>query len=295
MLWQVLMVVLGLVPVLTVVALVYWKKYRLDADERREALTTDLRRLPGASLQAARDELLDRQMERVLSALLIGLAVVQTILSRRVAPDFSTWSWFDTILLCAVLGSGVYYGRLIMAEMPKSRRLRQAIRAEQATAQEIAVSLAGDNHIFHDIQAEGFNIDHVVITPAGVFAIETKSRMKPPAGNGAAGAKVQYDGKQLRFPCWTETEPIEQASRQAKWLSTYLKNSTGELYQVIPVLALPGWFVVDSVRPTGSTVRVVNPKNVRRLFLPDRAPVLDTQAIQRAAFQLGKLVQAPAV
>jgi hypothetical protein len=292
--WQVLVNLLGVFPVLLMAALVLWKRRRMDADERRGPLTTELCRLPGASLQQSREELLERQTERLLKALAIGLVATQTIVNRRVTPDFSTWNFLDSLILLVVLGTGAYYGWLIVRDMPASRRLRQAIEAEQATAQEISSSLAGENRIFHDIQAKGFNIDHVVITSSGVFAIETKSRLKPPVGQGKDAVRVRYDGKLLQFPGWQETEALEQASRQAKWLAGYLKKATGEAYPVTPVLALPGWFVDQTVRPSEGMVRVVNPKAVRSLFFPGRAPRLDARAIQVAAFQIEKLAQVEA-
>ena len=33
--------------------------------------------------------------------------------------------------------------------------------------------------VFHDIPGDGFNVDHALIGPAGIFAIETKTRAKP--------------------------------------------------------------------------------------------------------------------
>lgn len=292
--WQAVVVFLGVFPILLMAGLVLWKRHRMDGDERRGPLTTELCRLPGASLQSIREHLLEKQTERMQAALAIGLMATLTIVNRRAQPDFSTWNFLDSLLLLVVLGTGAYYGRMIVRDMPESRRLRQAIEAEQATAQEISLSLAGDNRIFHDIQAKGFNIDHVVITPSGIFAIETKSRLKPPAGQGKDAARVRYDGKQLQFPGWKETGALEQASRQAKWLAGYLKKATGEEYPVTPVLALPGWFVDQTVRPSEGMVRVVNPKAVRSLFFPRRAPVLDERAIQVVAFQLEKLAQVEA-
>lgn len=168
----------------------------------------------------------------------------------------------------------------------------QAIRAEQATAQELSASLAGDNRIIHDAQAKDFNIDHVVITPVGVFAVETKSRLKPPAGQGAEAVKVRYNGKQLEFPTWTETKPIEQAARQARWLSDYLKQSTGEVFPVFAVLALPGWWVEYTGRITDDMVRVINPKKAQWLLLPEKQSArLDSAAIQKAAFQIERLAK----
>lgn len=111
MIWQIAMVTLGLSPVLIMLALLTLKNKRLDADERREAITTELRNLPAASVQKQRDELIDRQIERLYSAIIIGLATALTIVSRRATADFSNWNWLDTLLLLVVLGSGIYYGR----------------------------------------------------------------------------------------------------------------------------------------------------------------------------------------
>ena len=293
MIWQVTMVMLGISPVAIMFALLTWKNRRLDADERREAITTELRNLPAASVQKQRDDLVERQVERLYSAVVIGLVTALTIVSRRATADFSNWNWLDTLLLLVVLGSGIYYGRQMIGEMPHGRRLRKAIRAEQATAQELAASLAGDNRLIHDVQAGEFNIDHVVVTPAGVFAVETKSRLKPPAGNGPP--KVRYDGKALDFGAWKETKPVVQAERQARWLAKYLREATGETFPVTPVLALPGWYVERAAPITSNMVQVINPKNSGWLLLPEKKlPRLEPKAIQRAAFALEKLAQARA-
>lgn len=290
--WQQGIPLLGIAPLLIMLGLLTWQRRRMDADQRREAITTELRSLPAASLQKQRDEFVDRQVSRMVASILIGLSTVSLFFSRRVSPAAFNWDWLDTVALLPLIGCGVYYGWLMIREMPQGRKLRHAIRAEQAVAQELAASLAGDNRIIHDIQAGDFNIDHVVITPAGVFAVETKSRLKPPVGNGSP--KVRYNGKQLEFPGWTETKPIEQAARQAKWLADYLQKATGEHFPVFAVLALPGWFIDYSIRMNEQMVRVINPKNSGWLLLPGKQPTrLDAPAIQRAAFQIEKLAQAP--
>jgi len=288
--WQNWISLLGIAPVLIMLGLLLWQKRRMDADQRREAITTELRNLPASSLQKRRDDFVERQVSRLMAAAIIGMSTVGIFFSRRVSAAVFSWDLLDAIGLLTIIGCGLYYGLLMIREMPHGRKLRQAIRAEQAVAQELAASLAGDNRIIHDIQASEFNIDHVVITPVGVFAVETKSRLKPPAGNGSP--RVKYDGKQLAFPGWTETKPIEQAARQAKWLADYLQKATGERLPVFAVLALPGWFIDYSVRMTEQMVRVINPKNSGWLLLPGKQPIrLDPPAIQRAAFQIEKLAQ----
>ncbi len=288
--WTLLISLLGLAPMLIMLALMYLQLKRLDADDRREAITTDLRNLPAASTQKRRDELIEGQMSRLFSAMVLGSAGALAIVNRRVTGDLSNWNWLDTSAVLFVVGCGVYYGLQVFRAMPHGRRLRQAIRAEQASAQELAASLAGDNRIIHDLQAGEFNIDHVVITPVGVFAVETKSRLKPPAGSGSP--KVKYDGKGLDFGGWKETKPIDQADRQARWLRNFLRESTGESYPVFAVLALPGWFIENTARISDDMVRVINPKRSQWLLLPEKRPTrLNAAAIQRAAFAIEKLAQ----
>ena len=75
-----------------------------------------------------------------------------------------------------------------------------------------------------------------------MFAVETKSRKKPPE-KGKKSAEVLYDGETLTYPGGIrERKPVEQASYQAEWLSKFLASGVGETVRVIGVLALPGWY-----------------------------------------------------
>ncbi len=289
---QILIEAIGLLPLLVLVAVVVWRRRQLDRDDRRDPITTDLRNLPGHSLQEQFEKLYESRIDKLVLVLSAGLMVALLIATRRIAAEFRPWDWLDTTILIAAIGLALHFGRQIAREMPRQRQIKQAIRAEHATAQELAASLAGDNRIIHDVQASEFNIDHVVITPAGVFAVETKSRLKPPVGNGASAVKVKYDGRRLEFPGWTETKPLEQAGRQARWLANYLREATGERLPVFAVLALPGWFIENTARITDDMVRVINPKKSQWMLLPAKRPVLlDAAAIQRAAFAIEKLAQ----
>lgn len=293
MIMQLLIEFIGLLPMLALVAVVLWKRRQLDKDERRDPITTDLRLLPGSSLQDQLDKLADSRIDKLVLALSAGLFVALFVAFRRMAEEVKPWDWLDTALLIAAIGLALYLARQITRDMPQQRKMKQGIRAEQACAQELAASLAGDNRIIHDIRAKDFNIDHVVITPVGVFAVETKSRLKPPAGNGAAAVKVKYNGKQLEFPGWTESKPVEQAARQSRWLADHLRQATGESFPVFAVLSLPGWYVENTARITEDMVRVINPKKSQWLLLPDKQRArLDAAAIQRAAFAVEKLAQA---
>lgn len=276
------------IPILILMGAVFIQFWWLDRSPRRDPLTSELRRLPGASTQARREEDMEDVVTKMAWIAMIGWILSVVMLQRLVPESGLTWKTMDTINLALGLSATVILTWLIVRKVPELRRMKQGVRAEQATAQELSEVLAGRNRIIHDVVAKGFNIDHVVITPAGVFAVETKSRLKPPAGQGADAVKVAYDGTTLIFPGWVETAPIEQARRQADWLARHLKAATGETFPVFPVLALPGWYVENKARITDDMVRVINPKNAAWLFIK-RPPILDDAALQRAIFCVEKL------
>jgi len=287
-----LLEILALAPLVSVAIFAIWKGKQLDRQSRRDPITTDLRNLPGASLQELLEKFTESRADKLILLLSVGMLIALFIAARRMDLESHPLDWIDGLFVLAAVIISAWSAFKIAKDMPLQRKLRRGIRAEQATAQEIASSLAGDNRVIHDIQAKGFNIDHVVITPAGIFAIETKSRQKPPSGGGTDAVRVRYDGKQLEFPGWTEIKPIEQASRQAAWLSNYLRETTGEAFPVTPALALPGWYIELTGKYSEGMVRVFNPKKSSWLFLPERqAAKLDAGAIQRAANAIEKLAQ----
>lgn len=284
---------IGLAPLFLLVGFILWKRRQLDRTDRRDPITTDLRCLPADSIQQQIEKLADKHFDSLVYVVFTGLMCALLVATRRITGEIRPWDLLDGAFIFAALVAAVVLALKMVRNMPLHRRLKQAVRAEQATAQELAASLAGDNRILHDVKAKDFNIDHVVVTPAGIFAVETKSRLKPPAGQGAAAVKVRYDGKTLEFPSWTESKPVQQAERQARWLADYLKRATGESFPVFAVLALPGWFIENTARISDDMVRVVNPKNVQWLLLPDKScSRLDSKGIQQATHAIEKLALA---
>jgi hypothetical protein len=152
-----------------------------------------------------------------------------------------------------------------------------------ATGQELNLLMLQGYKVFHDFPADNFNFDHIVIGPAGVFAVETKARFKPTSENPKADAKVIYDGKSLRFPTHNSQGPLKQAGMQAQWFASWLSRAIGEKVPVQAVLALPGWYVE---RTAGSAIRVINPKEMGKLLkIPKEGP-LPESLVQRISHQV---------
>ncbi len=141
-----------------------------------------------------------------------------------------------------------------------AKRLEQArdgLLAERVTGMQLNRLVAQGCVVLHDLPSDVGNIDHIVVAPQGVFAIETKSFRKP-KGVGE-NHRVRYDGKKLHFPDFVNTDAIQQAERGAQWLARYLRDSLGNNFLVIPALSLPGWYVERDEAAKASPVRIFTP------------------------------------
>ncbi|MBN8710693.1 MAG: NERD domain-containing protein [Verrucomicrobia bacterium] len=148
-------------------------------------------------------------------------------------------------------------------------------------------TLPREYRVFHDVPVDegkgAFNLDHVVVGPTGLFAIETKTRRKGRAREGFADHKVFYDGRQLIWPWAEDTHGLQQATNEAEWLTKWIRQMTGLDLAARPVLALPGWWVETR---TPGPVAVHNPKNLPSYILGKGTRTLDPQQIDLIARQL---------
>jgi len=245
--------------------------------DRRNPLTKDLLRGPGHSLRMKRDDL----FHDVMSYLAVGpvmpllmLAVYQAQqLNGRVAP-----AWLYVVAGIGVLG---YCAYKIAGTIRQLRRVGLGLEAETAVGQGLNWLMRDGFVVFHDVPGEGlFNVDHVVVGAPGVFAVETKGRSKP---LGKDGHVVKQDGDVLRFPGWSETEPLAQATRNAAWLSRWLGSAVGQKVDVTPILCLPGWMVERTSKPS---MIVINGKNCGGFFKKSRGAGLSEQLIAQIVHQL---------
>ena len=291
--WLILFVVaaVSISPMpLLIGAMLLWKT--LDSRrKRRSPLTSELLRPPAFGLTEKLEDLrLDLAGLVVVSLYLpcVMLAMYLAQVAYGTPPGWGTAVFFYVAPVLVTLG--ILVARVI-GLVKRIRTYRDGRDGEWATAQLLEPIIAGGGRVLHDIQAPGFNIDHVVIASGGVFAIETKHRLKPTTGRGLDNARVSFDGRALRFPDWTDTRTVEQVAAQARWLSERLTKATGLAVKARPVIALPGWYVTVN---SPSEVWAMNPKTCGFMLKPgrDRAP-LDKADIQRIAFQVEQLCRLP--
>ena len=134
----------------------------------------------------------------------------------------------------------------------------------------------------------GFNLDHVLIGPAGVFTVETKTHRK-----ASGDARVVFDGETIRIDrLQPDRDPLIQAKAQASWLRELLSESTGRKFEVRSVIVYPGWFV-ENTGPTERLIWVLNPKALPT-FLDHEPLMLSHEDVKLACFHLSRFIRTTA-
>ncbi len=260
--------------------LIWWM--RRSGARRRSPLARNLLRSPGDSLRPELEDL-NSDIMGLCCLMLIMPLVVYSIWITQIHFGAATISAGNLVWLCAVIIAALGYLLLKLRRVLERRRsLYLALDGEMAVGQELNQLMRKGYAVYHDFPADRFNIDHVVVAPGGVFAVETKSRAKHTAGDAKAEAEVIYDGQTLRFPRWESREFLDQATRQATWLSQWLTSAVGEQVTAMPVLALPGWFINRVQR---GPVQVISGRDANNLVRPGET-ILSASMMQRIVHQL---------
>jgi hypothetical protein len=261
---------LSLLALCTVVGLV---RLQRRVTNTRAPIGDRMLRSPGESLRA-RLERIDEKLMWCVALLSAGPVVFSLT-----APGFP--DKLSIALLLAVIGLcmlAVYIGA------KEYRAYSLGLMGERAVGEELNQLMTQGCRVFHDYPGERHgNIDHVVIAPSGVYAIETKTRSKGRAANGGKEHEVVFDGAKLNFPRGSGTHELKQARRNAAGLSRELSTMMGEVVQVKAILALPGWYIS---RTGTSDVSVLNPKEIRQVVFSKSGPQLPAEQIWRLAQQV---------
>jgi hypothetical protein len=248
-----------------------------------------LLRGPGETLRRKLATLDEQIVYKLLAAFVIPL-VVGTALA-WIATHVSGTAQIVWLITASagLLVSLVLVIRHLVIGIERWRNTWLGYYGERVVAEALEPLKTGGFRIFHDVPAgdgkSAFNIDHVIVGPSGVFAIETKTRRKGRARAGFAEHQIIYDGRVLAYPWGEDRHGLDQAQRQAAWLRDWLGQLLGQPVPVQPVLTFPGWMVITRER---GDVTVLNPRQIpAAVALPAHsAAVLDERQLDLIARQL---------
>lgn len=255
-----------------------WTRHRKGV---RPPFSDRLLRSPGQTLRRQIEDISDDVATYMIGASTLPLLFYCLYLSQS---GFAGASGGLKTLLWVVAGAFVIFALYKVTILIRKRRERRiGLAGEMAAGEELNRLMLDGYHVYHDFPSNRFNIDHILVGEAGVFAVETKARSKGRRGNGRGDAKVVYDGESLRFPGWMTSEPMNQAKAQAVWLSRWLSGAVGESVKVMPIVTLPGWYI-ERKRRNG--VPVLNPKQVKTYLDRKREVTLSKSMVKRICHQL---------
>jgi hypothetical protein len=238
-------------------------------------------RVPGQSL----DEEIDRSINDTVTSYFMAAAIL-CALSAMEWLGYLTHAPRHPILFSVIAAIAVAAASWRTVDLrSRVRRLRQGRDGERAVGQFLERLRAGNAQVFHDVPGEGFNLDHVVISPHGLYAIETKTYSKP-----WPDARVTVDGDSVKIAGQIpDRDPIVQVSLAARWLTDKLHESTGKRFAVRGVVVFPGWFVEQPL-PRGR-VWVVEPKMLPG-FIEQEPRSVTPEDVALAAFHLSRYLRA---
>lgn len=222
--------------------------------KRRSPIQGGRLRLPGDSIRV--------QLVALAFTDLLPALMAATLLSIMALIEWQAsihhWSRHPALYgAAAALAIALCIWRFMRAH-PRIRALQLGRDGEISVAF-LLDSLRGSGaHVFHDVPLEVGNIDHVVLSTRGFYAIETKTRSKPLGRR----AEISLKGDHILVGGFQpDRDPLDQVQRNARRLRGLLAEKAKKQFEIRGVVLFPGWCVqrMDAAWRTADRPWVLNP------------------------------------
>lgn len=214
----------------------------------------------------------------------VGFIVMALIIWEQYLTKTITSPYLVSIITLIVIG---FSAIKILKAVKDTKRLKLALEGEIVVGELLDDLRQRGYVIFHDILGQGFNLDHVILSPQGIFIVETKTWSKP----SSHSPKIEYDGEKISIDSKRYGYGvIDQANAQASWLQKILRESTGKKFMVKTAVVFPGWYVESRVSTYGQKIWVLNPKMLPS-YIGNEPVRLPTEDLHLAAFHLARYVR----
>lgn len=240
-------------------------------------------RYPGQSLDEQLDDLMGNKLA-MLAFLLAGSIVFPIMEWMRYYTASEPSPWAATLFFLPIFIWTIF--KLVNLRN-QVLALKQGRNGERAVGQYLETLRDDGHHIYHDILTNDFNIDHVIVSPKGVFTIETKTYSKPNKGR----ADIIFNGQSLNINGYSAGSGIlNQARGQSNWLKQTVAESTGQSFPIKPVVLFPGWFIKTQGQAKSSDVWVLNPKALRK-YLHNQPDTLTAEQVHLISYNLSRYIR----
>jgi hypothetical protein len=241
----------------------------------RAPMTDKLLRPPGETCRRKMEQLDDKIGELSIWVIAFPSTLLFGYLSSSGTGGRVLLWCFALAIAAAVLGFLVWK---LLGVIKERENYRLGFSAERAVGEQLNQLMSDGCRVFHDFPLEeNWNIDHIVVAPTGIFAVETRVRRKGAASETQQAHEVIYDGKTLQYPFEIDTRDLDRAREQAARLANFLNPHLNNQVNVQPILTLPGWYVIS--RALGDVI-VLNPRMIDTAILSPSGTTLTPEAIK---------------
>ena len=174
---------------------------------------------------------------------------------------------------------------------------RKGLEGERLVG-EVLNKLSNDScYVFHDIPGERFNVDHIIVSTRGVFAIETKhfdrSKCHEFSFDGNMVYRQMKDGSLFLCP-----KLLPQMDGEARFIQNEIENRTELKIPVIKIAVLVGCFIHTpaeneadkNMKKYFSKYWIVNEKLLPSMFLEEKE-IYDDSVVKHIASHIKELVK----
>jgi Nuclease-related domain len=253
--------------------------------KKRSPLKDKPLRYAGQSIDDQIDDLRTDAIFYVMFPTFLATYILLRWMEQTFPPSKSSFSlppYIGTLFFFGLIGYCIFK---LLQIVNKMRILVMARDGEKIVAEGLLDLIKQGAAILNDIQGDKFNIDHVVISPHGIYLIETKTYSKPTKKESTISfdsENVFVDGRVV------DRQPIRQAKALSKWLQELLQKSTGEKIFVQPVILFPGWFVEPMKK--GQEVWILNPKALPTFIANEPVRLKETD-VHLITFHLSRYIR----
>lgn len=180
-----------------------------------------------------------------------------------------------------ILIHSIYHSRKVIK---KIRNCRKGLEGELYVGHLLSQLQNESTYVFHDIVADGFNIDHFIVSTRGIFTIETKHYDR------TKGHKFVFQRGVLLFNGRQCSSLLTQMNGQAQYMRERIEELTGTKYQIRKVALIVGSYV-ENPDNDFSEFWILNEKSFETFFEKTKEviPALEVRSIAdqiRKSFQV---------
>ncbi|MGB5334125.1 MAG: hypothetical protein WBN07_00780 [Woeseiaceae bacterium] len=174
--------------------------------------------------------------------------------AQRLFAGYPDWQLHMQLMFLALaVGLAIFrLGKTIVAR----RQVKFLRDANIAIGHQLRQISNGVTRVFHDAQTSAGVVDHVLLGPQGLYAINVVARRAPGDGN------VRLMGNALQFSNTDEDESLVEIAAKTRRLEKEFSELLGHKVRVRSVIAAPGWDVVEQ---TNKDFLLVNERNIGML------------------------------